>query len=191
MSSEDQEQSFSLSDDKQERPTQYKRKKKKKKWSWQYSLAKEQLRKGLVSGKITLDMSIDDVFHYTPEVMKTDRKKFASRLRGLKEQVKADKKKANSDERDLCHDRSIYPIPTHNYQGEPRWEGSVAQLLLKQDVKNGRHETMSPKDLYNSRVEYYSNYSLSIIQHHIYQEVKLLKYINYRNDKKNTFFLQI
>jgi hypothetical protein len=80
----------------------------------------------------------------------------------------------------LAHDRRIHPKAANNHRGEPRWEGSDAERLLRQDMDEGKHKTMKPQLLYNMRNEYYENYPLKIFREHIYQEEKRRKFLAIR-----------
>jgi hypothetical protein len=166
-----------------------KTKTKARKWKWQYSTAKEALRKAILAGTVTDNMSLDDIFMSFPEVAETDRKKFSGRLRGLRQQITASNTAVASDEAAHAHDRALRPAPSHNYRGEPRWEGSEAQRLLKEDVASGKHRAMKPTLFYNSRVEYTQHYTLKTIREHIYQEEKYVKYCKYLSDHNKPSFL--
>jgi hypothetical protein len=161
---------------------------KAKKWKWQFSTAKEALRLAILAGTVTEDMSLDDIFMSFPEVALTDRRKFSSRLGALRKQIKLDTGATASDEAAYAHDRALRPAPSHNYRGEPRWEGSIAQELLKLDVAANKQTTMKPKEFYESRLEYTQHYSLKTIREHIYQEVKYVKYCKYLKDHKQKVF---
>jgi len=53
----------------------------------------------------------------------------------------------------LAHDRHIHPMPTHNHQGEPQWEGSKSEWLLKLDIDHNKQQAMEPKDLFATQQE--------------------------------------
>ncbi len=85
---------------------------------------------------------------------------------------------AVSDSAALANDRLLHPVPTHNHRGEPRWEGSEAQRLLRQDIDLGNHLDLMPRDLFMSEPDYYDNYPLEVFRKHIEQEVKLRKFLH-------------
>lgn len=161
----------------------------KKKWAWQYSWAKEILRLAIIAEDISPEHTYDEIHGWHPEVEETDRAKLPGRVRGLRKQISTDQGLSATDEAALDHDRKLFPIPEFNYRGEPRWEGSSAQRLLKEDIKKGAHLTMTPEEFYYSRPEYTNSYGLTIIRQHIYQEVKFVKYCDFRNDKKKSMFI--
>jgi hypothetical protein len=58
----------------------------------------------------------------------------------------------------------------------PRWAGSAAERLLKNDITDGQHLLMKPQTLYQSRLEY-QQFNLTTFRGHIYQEIKRRKFI--------------
>ena len=58
----------------------------------------------------------------------------------------------------------------------PEWEGSDAQKLLKKDMEDGRHETMQPMELWETR-DTYLLFPLDVFRDHIYQEIRTNKYL--------------
>ena len=70
-----------------------------------------------------------------------------------------------------------HPTPEFNCRGEPQWNGSAAQVLLKELVEKGEHKGVEPKILWSSREEY-QMYSLKTFCDHIYQEERLLKFFS-------------
>lgn len=156
----------------------------KLKWNWQFSWAKEILRLAIANGDITEKHSYNEIHMWHPEIEATERSKLPGRIRGLREQVKEDAEAAKSDSIDLAHDRKLYPIPTHNYRGEERWEGSLAQRTLKQQIAEEVHKSMQPAEFASQDV--FKNYPEDIIRQHIYLEIKFQKYCLYRNEKKKS-----
>ena len=80
-----------------------------------------------------------------------------------------------------------HPTPELNSRGEPQWNGSPAQRLLKELVKNNGHVNVKPAELWESREEY-QVYSLTTFRDHIYQEERLLKFRNYTASLKKRKF---
>jgi hypothetical protein len=119
----------------------------------------------------------------------TVRRLFKSRLKSLVGAIKKEKTWALNEELALAHDRALFPVPTHNYRGEPRWDGSEVQRLLKQDVAAGVHNEKTPTEFYTSRPEY-QVYPLQTFREHIYQEIHFSKFCTWRNEdvkvKKST-----
>jgi hypothetical protein len=71
-----------------------------------------------------------------------------------------------------------HPTPEFNIRGEPQWNGSVAQKLLKEAILKGEHDVFFPQGLWEQTKEY-QVYSLRTFRDHIYQEQRLLKFRNY------------
>jgi hypothetical protein len=74
-----------------------------------------------------------------------------------------------------------HPTPTHNSRGEPQWNGSAAQKLLKEIVARGDHVGIAPSDL-REATKYHGIflvYSKETFRDHIYQEERLLKFEKY------------
>jgi hypothetical protein len=65
-----------------------------------------------------------------------------------------------------------------NNRGEPLFDTLNAKLLLRADVKEGKHNTMTPAELQSDRVEYHP-FNPRKFKHHIYQEFCLVKFINW------------
>lgn len=162
---------------------------KKKKWNWEHSWAKEIIREALIAGDLTSENTYDEIFLWHPEIAQTDRSRLPSCMRSLRKQIAKDNGKAQQDDADLSHDRALFAIPETNYRGEPRWQGSDTETLMKEDVGSGVHLTMTPAEFYDSRPEY-QVYSEWVIRQHIYQEVKFQKYSLYRSEKKKYAFVR-
>ena len=111
---------------------------------WKNSKGKELLLKGLRDGSIPLDgkdMPPKEVYTLRPEFADYGGyKNFPSRLRSARKTIIEKNDRASSDLAAFTHDRLLYPEAPHNYRGEPRWDGSDAERLLKQDIDDGKHE---------------------------------------------------
>ena len=163
-------------------------KKKEELTSWKSSMAKKILERDLISGAIPLDaklMKPKEVYQRHPEFSDFAYDRFPSRLRDLRRQITDKSTSATLDQAALAHDRQLYPKATHNHRGEPRWEGSEAEQLLRLDMDAGKHKIMKPQELYNSRKEFSNNYPLKVFQKHIDQEERRRKMLAYYATKKN------
>jgi len=140
-----------------------------------------------LNGDITDKHTLDEIHLWHPEVQATDRSKLSGRIRSLKDQVHTDKECAIQDDIDLTRDRKMFPIPSHNYRGEPRSEGSQAERILKEEIAKGEHLKEKPS-IFASR-QVFQDYPDDVIRDHIYQEIKFQKYCLYRKDKKNSKLL--
>jgi hypothetical protein len=151
---------------------------KKKEMTWKDSEAKRLLIQDLMSGEIPLDpkeMEPAQVYLQRPEFASLFAyERFRDRLRDLRAQIRASNHCARSDSAALAHDRRIYPKKTYNHRGEPRWEGSEAERLLKLDIDKGKNKSLKPIDLHQSRNEY-KMYPLTVFRKHIDQEERRRK----------------
>lgn len=159
--------------------------------AWEKHPAREVLKQGFISGEIPLsynkpvgpgpraihEMYKDlDAFKGMPYSSA-----FARRLRGLRDIMRAKVTRKDQDQEAFDIFRQNHPKQTHNLLGEPRWEGSDAELSLKQDVEANRHVGVSPSVLHLSRPEY-QVFTLKKFRGHINQEVRLRKLHNYLAD---------
>lgn len=96
-------------------------------------------------------------------------------------QINSARSRAAAEDAALVHDRALFPVATHNYRGELRWEGSAAEAWLRVDVSTGKSERVKPKALHNSRAAY-RVFPLKVFREHIYQERRCQKYYTWRNE---------
>ena len=94
------------------------------------------------------------------------------------------KVRVNFDRQAIDHDRRLYPAAAITQQGFPRWPGSEAQRLMKQDVDNEVYWNITPKQLYDSRPEYYRDFELTQIREHLQTPLLLIQ-----NDRDKLFSL--
>jgi hypothetical protein len=161
---------------------------------WRYSPAKMYLRKCFVDGIIDVDYSGKDSSgkskggpknvwdthckdHPTFAGMEY-KPHFTSRLRGVRDDFVKKRGRAEDDKKAYDNFRRICPVKSHNHRGEPRWEGSRAQELLRLDMDEGKHEVFLPKRFQEKRIEY-QDYRLQTFRDHIQQETRLRKYNHY------------
>ena len=154
----------------------------KKEPAWNKSLAKELLYQDLKNGVIPLNsktLSVKEVVAMRPEFGgddPTNLKKFSQRLRSARKFVADRKGRAESDRLGIEHDLAI--IQSTGYVsngGEKKWYGSEAERLLKSDVNDKKHETMTAKQFYESR-HVYKDFTFATIRDKIRQEEKSRKF---------------
>jgi len=136
-------------------------------------------------------MDWEEAFEYRPEFAVGEtpeeaKRLFKGRLYACRKLVKENKGRAATELELLRQDRAALPPSSHNHRGEPRWEGSLAQFFLKQDVKNKHHETMSRNDFYDSCTEY-AAFLKTTISKHIDQEVRYQKFLAQYGARRNFF----
>jgi hypothetical protein len=91
--------------------------------------------------------------------------------------------RASSELSLLQADRVAVPPPATDHQGFPRWEGSVAQKCLKQDVAANEHVGINKIHFFLSRDEY-QLFTADFIWKKVRQEVKLTKYLRQRRERR-------
>jgi hypothetical protein len=75
-------------------------------------------------------------------------------------------------------DRLIHPRDTKSPRGEPVFDLHPAQRILRMDVGNGVHKSLTPSKLQASRPAY-QEFKPRIFKHRIYQEVRRQKFLYY------------
>lgn len=148
--------------------------------AWKNSNAQKCLQNLVASGEIDMILTPkqvwDRVCHPRPEFSEFQyNRNFATRLRAIQQKHVEQCQRAQVSSAALTRDRLLFPAPARNHRGEPRWQGSEAERFLKLDVAEKKHEMMKPRQLYETRAEYYSNYPLEVFRKHIHQEVGLRK----------------
>jgi hypothetical protein len=139
--------------------------------TWPTSKSKALLRSGLLSGLITAEMLPRAVFDLNPvEHSKWNYTNWSSNLGNLREAIDRDRSRMQRDAISYGHDLAIVKAGRSPTAKIP-WHRSLAPPLLKQDVNDGRHKEMTPKELYGSRPEYSTGFTLEEFRKHIYQEV--------------------
>ena len=112
---------------------------------------------------------------------------FVRRLGAVRDDYVKKTVRRDADRQPYLIDKANHPTPELNSRGEPQWNGSTAQSLLKELVASGAHNGIKPKEIWQQREEY-QVYSLQAFRDHIYQEERLLKFQNYvRYTKKRKF----
>ena len=154
------------------------KKKKDPEKKWITCTTKKILFEDIVSGFIPDEMHWEEAYDRREEYKVTTKRLFKGRLDRLRADIRKKQAFAASDSAALANDRLLHPVPTHNHRGEPRWEGSEAQRLLRQDIDLGNHLDLMPRDLFMSEPDYYDNYPLEVFRKHIEQEVKLRKFLH-------------
>ena len=155
---------------------------------WRKSKAKNLLHKAIMNGTVpekALDidgnttMTLDAIYGLHQEFGLYDFTKFAERLARVRADIKSNKHRAEDDiiAFELCklnHDVSLF-----SRKGYIQWQGSDAQRCLIEDLANGFFLTeQKPKDLWESRPEYYEQFPLKVFRDNIAQHVRTAKYLH-------------
>ena len=173
-----------------------KKKKEKKPWEpWEKSRCKQWLKKWFKDGSIPAEYSkpigpgpraVYDAIcanhaDFGGAGMKYD-DNFTRRLGAEKAQFLKKQRRADLDQKCFDNYRQHHPEKETNHRGEPRWEGSLAQAQLKKDVEEKYQVGKKPKELWEDNGENresYRDYPLQVFRDHIYQEIRLRKWINF------------
>lgn len=107
-----------------------------------------------------------------------DYNKFAGRLRDQRKRAYKKTGRAKEDDEYLKHDRKIFPERTQDFGGEPIWQRSKAQELLRRDLNDEERMQLKPKQLQLLEEEYLK-FSLENFRDRIYQERKAMQRIVY------------
>jgi hypothetical protein len=151
---------------------------------WGKSAAKQHLKKCFREGTINVDYGdaqqvwndhCDNQRAFAN--MKCD-SAFVRRLASVRDDYTKKAARCQSDLEAYKIAKENHPTPEFNSRGEPQWNGSVAQSLLKEMVARGNHIGKKPQELWNGEKEF-QVYSLQGFRDHIYQEERLVKFDNY------------
>jgi len=177
-----------------------------KKFDWRNSAAKKYLKKCFKDGVIPLTYPTDDGGSGPQAVWDEHCKdhpffkgmvydtNFTNRLRTVKNDSIKKMKRAEVDKKNLAAFRAKHPIDPMNARGlgELRWEGSVAEKFLKEDIDQilkmddeaeiGKR--LKPSVFHASRPEF-SVFQLKTFRDHIYQEKRTRKFLSYSEAEKN------
>ena len=136
---------------------------------WKDSRAKRKLTKDILAGRVNPEWKPKQVLAMREELYKPYAKNFGSNLRSLQKSLKKQQDRADEDDAAVIHDLGLYPRSDWDPRGYPRWNGSSAERLLKQDITAGRHEGRKPEALRSTRDEY-GAFPDKVFRGHIYQE---------------------
>ena len=142
-----------------------------------WEIAKPILEELYLAGDIQDDWPRKKVHSARPEFEAVPINNFGNNWNRMKKSIGTLKQQAKRDFEILQADKLLYPID------ENRWDGSDAQALLKQDIRNDFHLYFNPKELHMSRMEY-KKFDFKVFGPHVYQEIRSKKETNYWLTKK-------
>jgi len=131
--------------------------------------ARDLLVQDIAGGFIPDDMNPSDVQQLRVEYCVCIVENFKKNLQSLRKRMKKKSDTAITDGLFLNADRETFPETGPSLFPYPRWPGSAAERLLKQDISDGHVENQKPQTVWLSRPEY-QVFPLSIFRKHIYQE---------------------
>ena len=121
---------------------------------WRKSDAKKQLQDDILSGKVQLCHKPRHVIAMRPDLYGPWKdRNFGSNYRSLQQALTKKLNRADLDEAALVNARKFHPVEMTTSAGKPRWNGSAAEQVLKQEHLT-RLTTMDREALYWSRLEY-------------------------------------
>jgi hypothetical protein len=147
---------------------------------WKKSKAKKQLRKDIIDGIVTDKSKPQHVYQMNPMYLEYPYDNFRTNLLALKKKVKTERASAVYAIEAIQYDRLRFPRPLTKANGEPLWNGSVAEMLLREEVKKEdiSQITKKPKEWWNSNAEY-QRFSLDTFRDHLKQERRAKTYNAY------------
>lgn len=151
--------------------------------AWKDSNAKKLLHDDIVSGAVTDDIGPSFVYGMRTEYQSFKYENFRNNLRSLRESIRNNQARANDDESAFQHDVRLRSA-THD--ATARWDRSAAKTMLRQEIREGRVDGLTPTEIWNGNVEY-QRFTLSKFSNHLNQEKKSFKassYWKYNNNKK-------
>ena len=129
------------------------------------------------NGKWTIP-KLRDIYTSRPEFAEYSYKHFSSRLSTIRTIVAENDGRAEADQKAFENFKNNHPGSIYSQKGYIQWLGSPARKLLLQDLKDGLHNTLTKSELYDSRVEYYSEFTLSVFRDKVNQEIRTSKYVH-------------
>lgn len=158
---------------------------------WRRSQSKHLILNDLRRGFLSLDANVTPAAlaweHYRCQPVIIDEgvvyEQFRDRLADHRVAVAARVNRATFDAAAVAHDRANNPFPTHNARGQPNFHLSPAQSLLRDDMRNSRHEGMTPSAFQQTRPEY-QVFGKRKFKELMSQTSRHLKFNNFLNERR-------
>jgi hypothetical protein len=157
---------------------------------WRTSRARQIILDDLESGVLPVDeeeCSAEDAWTFVySKIADFDPvifSQFKERVKDHRKQCREKITRADLELEMLLHDRQFFPRQMENNRGEPVFDLSAAKMLLRDDVREGRHLAMTPSQLQQSRAAY-APFDARKFTHRIYQEIRREKFLNYLAKKR-------
>ncbi|KAG7371241.1 hypothetical protein IV203_019811 [Nitzschia inconspicua] len=121
-------------------------KKKEPAIKWKHSRARQLLYQDIMDNKVPLDpkddlsLSLEDIFSMHAEYAEYDFGLFHGRLKSLRKTICAMNTRSEIDRRAYENYVSSHPVSLYSHGGYIQWQGSAAQKLLQEDIKNELHD---------------------------------------------------
>jgi hypothetical protein len=156
---------------------------------WKASRARQIILDDLEHGVLPVDeeeCSIEEAWRFysqMAEFVPVAFSQFKERVKGHRKQCREQITRSDLELEMLAHDRQLFPRQMVNHRGEPGFDLSAAKMLLRADVKEGKHLRMTPSQLQLSQAAY-APFDPRKFKHRIYQEVRREKFLNYLAKKR-------
>jgi len=131
-----------------------------------------------------------EIYNSRPEFLLYKWENFQTNLSNLREKIIQDKDMADADQAAFNQYRQAHPRPTTNHRGEPFWDRSEAQRLLRMDMDEGKHRQMKPSQLRQTR-PVFEEHGVIAFGKKICQEKRRRKYIAYLQSKRDEYNRQL
>jgi hypothetical protein len=159
--------------------------------AWNECEAKIVVLDDLEMGRVSLDKSVTAEqlwprYQLQPEFANVQFDQFKERLKGHRQQVIKKLTKKSNEWEAFLHDMQLHPPATHDRRGRIIFRLTIANNLLMEDIKAGKHNEMDFEQLWLSREEYYKPFEFSFFRRRIYQAVKTNKYHHFLEMKRLT-----
>ena len=138
---------------------------------WGSSKAKAHLRAAIIAGEIPETWKAKQVYELNKLYKLYPYVRFRANLLSLREAIAADYVRMQEDLELFMHDEGLMKsLGKKNVHPEyPNWHQHEARHLLQEDLEAGLHNSMKPKELWASRVEYL-DFPLTVFRNHMYTE---------------------
>jgi hypothetical protein len=152
---------------------------------WKNSHAKKRLQELMIDPSSWIQILTEEQIHESdPLFRQYPLKNFKTNFRNLKQSIAVEQAAIKLDKRAHTSDVEKFPRNNTTERGYKFWDGHAAQLLLAEDVKQGRTMNQKPSVLQESREEY-KEFPLSVFRGHKYQEERKLREQVYWQKKRN------
>jgi hypothetical protein len=133
--------------------------------AWGKSEAKKTLLNDILKGIVKRGDPPAEVWASREIFKQYDISRFGPNFRRLVDWVDNARSRATADAAAVANDRDLHPASEISSRGYPRWNGSVAERLLKEDIDNDKLADMKPAELRESREEYLA-FPLDVFRKH-------------------------
>ena len=154
---------------------------------WGKSKARKLLYLDIIEGRVPrtakdengrLTAKLKDIYNSRPEFKKYHYSKFSSRLSSLRNTIKSKDSRKELDQEAFDNYVANHPISYFSHKGYIQWQGSDAQELALEHIKENRHNEGKWKDWHEEYPEFYQNFELAVFKDKIRQEIRTAKYLH-------------